>query len=82
MIEIMKLLVIPALGLLLGMYIKQGREHGKAIQALQTARADLEKHCNQRGKWMAKVDGGMNDNRADIANNATEIAVLKSRLDN
>jgi len=70
MTGLIELLVIPALLILLGLFIKQGRE----IASLKTAAESRPKNCFERGKWISKIDRRATDN-------SEHIAVLKSRMD-
>jgi hypothetical protein len=69
-IQILELAVIPALLILFGMFVKQGRE----IQALKTAAASRPDNCAARGRWISKLDRRVGDTEKCVA-------VLKERVD-
>ena len=69
-IQVLKLAVIPALLILFGIFIKQGRE----IQALKTAAASRPENCATRGRWVSKLDRRLGEAEKCVA-------VLKERVD-
>ena len=69
-IEILKVLVVPALAILHGLFIKQGKEIAK-LKANAETRSGT---CADRLRWISKIDRRGQDNE-------TNNAVLTSRMD-